>query len=74
MGPRTLGEVQDMSLDPRGSPGWVRGPSGWSGMVRCTLRKVCNDSLDPQGGTGRVIGHSGRSGMGRRTLGEVRDG
>ena len=49
-GQRTVGEVQDWSWDPRGSPervsglsgryGTVRGPSGRSGTVRWTLGEV----------------------------------
>ena len=62
MGRAILGEVWDVSGDPRGGPGQDEGPS---------QRSV--GSGDPRGGPVWVGGPSGRSGTGRGTLEEVRD-
>ena len=70
---RTLEEVRDGSEDPRGSPGRVGGPSGWSGTVLSTIGEIQDGSGDLQGGPGRVNGPLGRFGTVRQTLGLVWD-
>ena len=36
----TLGKVQDGSVDPRGGPGRIGGPTGWFGTGRGILGEV----------------------------------
>ena len=50
----TLSEVLDGLGDPRGGPGWVRGPSGRSGTGRVTLGEVQDGLQDSWEGPGRV--------------------
>ena len=69
MGRGTLGEVWDGSLDPRGGPGRIGGPSSRSGTGRGTRWEVRDSSLDPRGGSQLVGGPSGRSGTGQGTIG-----
>ena len=77
-------KVRDDLGDPCGGAVWVgdtseksgtgRGPLGWSGMGRWTLREVQDGSGDPTEGSGQGWKTSGMSGMGRGTLGKIRDG
>ena len=62
MGQRTLGDVLDGLEEPRGGPGRVGGPSGWSRTGRGNLKKVQNELGDHRGGPGRVRDPSGSPG------------
>ena len=69
MGQGTLGEVQDGSVDTRGGPGWVEGPTrrSWTG------RGGPGQFEDLHGGSGQVEGLSRSSGARWGTLLKVRD-
>ena len=82
----TLGEVRNVSGDPRGGTGrvvelgrfleWVGRPLGMSETGRVGPRRVgevWDGSVDPRGCPERVAGPSGRSRTGRGTLEEDQD-
>ena len=68
MGRGTHLEGLDRSGDPRGVPGGVERPSGWSGTGRGTQLEGLDWSVDSRRGPGRVRKPSESFGPGWETL------